>query len=276
MEPQERGCSMDVRGYNRDAWDREVERGNRWTVPVGEDLVAAARRGDVHIVLTPTKPVPAAWLGALPGRDLLCLASGGGQQGPVLAAAGARVTVFDNSPQQLARDRETAARFGLDVRTVEGDMRDLSLFADETFDLVVHPVSNVFVPEIRPVWKEAHRVLRPGGDLLSGFCNPLMYLFDDAAYLRGVLDVRHRLPRSDLDDLDRLGDEARRSRLAKGEPLEFGHTLEDQIGGQVDAGFAITGLYEDRFAEEEHDLLSGYTAVFIATRASKAAGGDGT
>jgi len=31
-----------------------------------------------------------------------CLASGGGQQGPVLAAAGAHVTVFDNSPRQLA------------------------------------------------------------------------------------------------------------------------------------------------------------------------------
>jgi 2-polyprenyl-3-methyl-5-hydroxy-6-metoxy-1,4-benzoquinol methylase len=70
---------------------------------------------------------------------VLCLASGGGQQGPILAAAGARVTVFDNSPQQLAQDRFVARREGLTLETVEGDMRDLSVFADVSFDLIVHP-----------------------------------------------------------------------------------------------------------------------------------------
>ena len=90
-------------------------------------------------------------------------------QGPILAAAGADVTVFDNSPLMLATDRSVAARDSLQIRTVEGDMADLSQFSDSSFDLIVHPVSNTFVPDVRPVWKEAFRVLRQDGALLSGF-----------------------------------------------------------------------------------------------------------
>ncbi len=133
---------MDVRDYNRRAWNRQVEKGNRWTVPVSPEVTAAARRGEWQIFLTPTKPVPRAWFPALPGRDVLCLASGGGQQGPILAAAGARVTVFDNAPRQLDQDRMVAERDGLEIDVVEGDMRDLSAFPPASFDLIVHPVSN--------------------------------------------------------------------------------------------------------------------------------------
>ena len=92
----------DVFVYNRQAWDRQVQRGNRWTVPVSSEQIARARNGDWSIVLTPTKPVPLEWFPPLVGLDVLCLASGGGQQGPILAAAGANVTVFDNSPARLA------------------------------------------------------------------------------------------------------------------------------------------------------------------------------
>src|SRR5947209_20625911 len=146
---------MDIFAYNRRAWDRRAERGNRWTVPAGPEAIAAARRGDWQVVLTPTRPVPRGWFPDLAGLDVLCLASGGGQQGPVLAAAGAAVTVLDASPAQLARDRLVADREGLEVRTVQGDMADLSAFDDGTFGLVFHPCSNCFVPEVRPVWREA-------------------------------------------------------------------------------------------------------------------------
>src|SRR5512140_2410658 len=149
---------MNILEHNRRAWDREVEQGNPWTVPVGPGEIAAARKGDWNIVLTPTKPVPHAWLPELPGKRLLCLASGGGQQGPVLAAAGAHVTVLDNSPRQLDRDRMVADREGLDIKTVEGDMADLHMFADGSFDYIVHPVSNVFAPDVLAVWHEAYRV----------------------------------------------------------------------------------------------------------------------
>ena len=252
---------MDIRSYNRDAWDGQVRAGNRWTVPVGPEEIAAARRGDWRVLLTPTKPVPRDWFPPLLGLDVLCLASGGGQQGPILAAAGASVTVFDNSPAQLARDREVADRDGLRIATGEGDMRDLSAFSDGQFGLVFHPCANGFVPDIRPVWREAARVLRPGGLLLAGFTNPLLYLFDDARMAAGEFVVRHRIPYSDLTSLT---DDERRRYVDNGEPLCFGHTLEDQIGGQLDAGLALTGFYEDGGLEWK---LTEYIACFIATRA---------
>src|SRR5215475_4018899 len=140
---------------NRAAWDRQVEAGNEWTVPVGPDVTAAARAGDWSVVLIGYVPVPREWFPAsLASTEVLCLASGGGQQGPVLAAAGARVTVLDNSPAQLARDQLVAERDGLEITTVLGDMRDLSELASERFDLVFNPVSNLFCPELPPVWRE--------------------------------------------------------------------------------------------------------------------------
>lgn len=252
---------MDVRAHNRKAWDDEVARGNPWTVPVGGDEIAAARQGQWEVLLTENKPVPRDWFPPLAGIDLLCLASGGGQQGPIFAAAGARVTVFDNSPNQLAQDRLVAEREGLEIVTVEGDMRDLSAFADQSFDLVFHPVSNCFSPEVRPVWREAYRVLRRGGALLAGFLNPANYIFDRELGDAGTLKVRFTLPYSDLDSLT----EEERLRLYGGAaPLEWSHTLEDQIGGQLAAGLVITGFYEDRHSADE---LAKYMPTYLATRA---------
>ncbi|MET0401740.1 MAG: class I SAM-dependent methyltransferase [Cystobacter sp.] len=253
-----------LRDYNRDAWNRQVAKGDRWTVPVGPEVIAAARRGDWSVVLTPCKPVPREWFGALAGKDVLGLASAGGQQCPVFAAAGARVTVFDNSPAQLARDAEVAEREGLSIRRVEGDMADLSAFSDESFDLIFHPCSNCFAAEIRPVWREAFRVLRPGGVLLAGFSNPVVFLFDPEQEARGELRLKYRMPYSDVTSLT---DEERRRYTDVGEPLCVGHSLEDQIGGQLDAGFLLEGFYEDKHVEG--DRLSEYLSGFCATRALK-------
>jgi SAM-dependent methyltransferase len=255
---------MGVRDYNREAWDREVERGNEWTVPVGPDVIEAARQGRWEIVLTETRPVPRDWFPDLEGADVLCLASGGGQQAPVLAAAGANVTVLDNSPRQLAQDRLVAERDSLTIETVEGDMADLSVFADESFDLVFHPVSNLFAPEVRPVWAEAFRVLRRGGSLLAGFLNPAVYIFDlDLVDSSGELRVRYALPYADATS---KSEEEVARQIERGEPLEFSHTLEDQIGGQIKAGFVIGGFYEDRHRD---DPIAAHMPTYIATRAIK-------
>ncbi len=261
---------MDIRGHNRQAWDRQVEGGNPWTIPVSPREIADARKGIWRVLLTPQIPVPSDWFPPLNGAAVLCLASGGGQQAPILAAAGAAVTVLDNSPRQLERDRYVADRDGLNLDTVEGDMRDLSCFPDGIFDLVFHPVSNTFVPDVRPVWREAYRVLRSGACLLSGFDNPLLHLFDENAYERGELIVTNALPYSEAKSLS-PAELAQHER--DGAPLEFGHTLDDQIGGQIAAGFAIVGFYEDRYPEAEGDLLGHYTSTFMATKAYKAGNG---
>jgi SAM-dependent methyltransferase len=181
----------------------------------------------------------------------------------VLAAAGARVTVFDNSPRQLGQDRAVADRDGLSIETVEGDMADLSCFPTRRFGLIVHPCSNTFVPDVRPVWRECFRVLKPGGVLLAGVCNPVLFLFDEDMPASGDLVVKYSIPYSDLTSLT----EAERRRYTdKNEPLVYGHTLEDQIGGQLDAGFLLTAMFED--SDPDRPLVRVIPS-FLATRAVK-------
>ena len=249
---------MDVRKYNQQKWDLQVEKGNPWTIPSSPERIAAAREGTWSVQLTEFKPVPREWFPKeLQGVNILCLASGGGQQGPVLAAAGANVTVFDNSPRQLEQDRKVATRDGLVLVTVEGDMRDLSVFGDGCFDLVFQPVSNVFCPEILPVWHEAYRVMSPGGILMVGFDNPDVFIFDTTLEEKGVLEVRYPLP----FDATQLSDEDRLREFGQDGPLEFSHSLEEQIGGQLEAGFVLTGFYEDKQSSHIGKYIPGYFAT---------------
>jgi SAM-dependent methyltransferase len=256
---------VNVSHINREAWDRLARAGDEWTLPVSAERVEAARNGDWSIVLTPQKPVPRHWLGCLGGQRVLGLASGGGQQGPILAAAGARVTIIDNSPEQLARDRALAERHGLDLVVELGLMQDLSRFPDKRFDLVFNPVSNCFVEDLQPVWREAFRVLRPGGRLLTGFCNPVLFAFDPDIEEPETQRLKYPLPFSDL--ASRSPDDLARHR-ASGKPLEFSHSLETQIGGQLRAGFRLLDLYEDTSPDYG---LGGWFPMFIATLAERPA-----
>ena len=253
----------DILAHNRVAWDKLGEQGNQWTIAYDPAKIAAARRGEWELYLTEQRPVPKDWFPRLAGADVLCLASGGGQQGPLLAAVGANVTVFDNSPNQLRQDRLVADREGLLLTTAQGDMADLSVFGASVFDLIVHPVSNLFVPDIRPVWQEAYRVLRPGGALLTGFLNPVSYIFDQGQADRGVFEVKYKLPYSDTGS---MSESEWAEAFGAGAPLEFSHSLEDQIGGQTDAGFVVMGLYEDK---RRGDPLAEFFPSYLATRAWK-------
>ncbi|HUH97541.1 MAG TPA: methyltransferase domain-containing protein [Anaerolineales bacterium] len=252
---------MDIRAYNRKAWDAEVEKRSPWTIPVSHEEIAQARRGDWRVLLTEQKPAPPGWFPPMGGLETLALASGGGQQAPIFAAAGAEVTVLDNSPRQLDRDREVAEREGLHLKLIEGDMRDLSMFADSSFDFIFHPVSNLFVPEVRPVWEECFRVLRRGGTMLAGMMNPIFYIFDWEKAERGILEVAHKLPYADSDH-----PEIMKKMMEKSWPLEHSHSLSDQLGGQMDAGFHLIGLYE---SHHSGTVISDYTPTYIATRALK-------
>ncbi len=259
---------MDLIKYNSAAWDKEVESGaNEWTQPVSSEVIENARNGKFSIVLTPNIPVPRDWFpDDLKGADILCLASGGGQQVPVLAALGANVTSFDNSNKQLTQDQVVAEREGLEISLEQGDAADLSRFEDESFDLIWHPVSNCFMPELQPVWNEAFRVLRKGGEMLAGFHNPFIYIFDRIKdEEEGKLEVRFSLPYSDLEDLPK---EQLQKYIKENEPLEFGHTLEQQIGGQLKAGFVINGLFEDYWSDKA-TKLNKYSPTFIATKSLK-------
>lgn len=256
---------MNIPEYNSAAWDREVEGGSDWTRPVNPEVIADARKGNWSVVLTPVKTVPREWFGDVRGKDILGLASGGGQQMPVLAAAGARITSFDNSARQLEQDKFVAEREGLYIQIEKGDAADLSRFPDTSFDLIFHPCSNCFMPELMPIWEGCFRVLRPGGALLSGITKPVVYIFDRVSEENGILTVRNTIPYSDAGSLpeDELAE-----MIEKGEPLEYSHTLEEQIGGQIAAGFSITGFYEDHWHNDSHPL-NQFMPSFIAMRALK-------
>ncbi len=254
---------MDPAQFNRMAWNNIATSKHRWFSPVGEKEIAAARRGEWSIRLTGTQPLPADWIGDVTDREILCLAGGGGHQGPVLAAAGGRVTVFDLSEQQLAIDQRVADQNGLSIRTVAGDMRDLSCFDDDSFDMIINPCSTNFCPNVLPVWAEAFRVLRPRGVLLAGLINPVNYLFDAVAMERGEFVVRHTIPYSDLD----LTPQEQEQTVGPERPIDFGHTLTDLVGGQMQAGFQLIRMMEDRWGGD--DPLSQRIATFIATAAIK-------
>lgn len=264
MEKYKGDRAIDILSHNLEAWNKEVAEGNKWTKPVDSRTIAAAKKGRWSVLLTPTKPVPTTWFPQLKGEKVLCLASGGGQQAPVLAAAGAEVTLLDNCPSQLETDKMVAKRERLSINIEQGDMRDLSRFQSEAFAVIVHPVSNSFIDDVLKVWQECYRVLRKGGCLLAGFANPLTYIFDFKEWdLNHNLIVRYKIPYSDIEQLPQ--DELQ-SRIKDKETLEFGHSLEDQIGGQIKAGFAIVGFYEDSAGG---DLLDPFINTFIATRAIK-------
>lgn len=258
---------MNVQKHNSAAWDQEAKAGGQWSIPVSPERIEKARNGELGIRLSPNRLVPRDWFPAgLNGLDVLCLASGGGQQAPVLAAAGAKVTCLDNSAEQLERDKFVAEREDLKITLEQGDAADLSRFANASFDLIYHPVSNLFFPDLEPVWRECFRVLRSGGTMLAGFANPVLFLFDKTLNQeKGILEVKHSLPYSDTGSLNK---QELQEVIDKNEPLEFGHTLEQQIGGQINAGFLIAGFYEDYWSDEAIEL-NKFMPVFIATKAIK-------
>ncbi len=257
---------IDIVQHNREAWNKQASNGCRWSIPVSHEVIEKARKGDWQIILTPVKPVPKSWFPSLKELNILGLAASGGQQAPVLAAAGANVTVIDNSPEQLAKDKLVAQREGLNIKLEQGDMADLSRFDAAAFDMVVHPVSNPFVQDVHKVWNEVFRVLKPGGTIISGMMNPVLYVFDENEdYHNKKLIVRHKLPYSDTGSLT---PEELNRKLAERETLSFSHTLEDLIGGQISAGFSITGFYED-YWDDEITALNKFMPTSFATRALK-------
>ena len=257
---------INISKHNRLSWNRQSTDGSPWCTPVDTKIIAEAKTGKWEVILTPIKPVPKFWFGDIAGKKLLCLASGGGQQAPIFAAAGAKVVSFDLSEEQLKKDKMVADQNQLNLKTILGDMSDLSLFKDNKFDLIFHPVSNVFIPDVYKVWEQCYRILKKGGFLLSGFMNPVFFLFDpDETKHSNELKVKYKLPYSDIEHLN---ENRKQDLINKKIAFEYGHCLDDQIGGQIEAGFIINGFYEDWW-DDESTLVNKYSPTFIATKAIK-------
>jgi len=230
---------MDYTEINAKTVDRWVENGWEWGAPITHEQYLDARQGKWSMVLTPTKPVPKDWFLELKGKKVLGLASGGGQQMPIFAALGAECTVLDYSERQIQSELTVAEREGYAINAVRADMTKPLPFADDSFDLIFHPVSNCYIEDVMPVWRECHRILKQGGRLMAGVDNGINFLFDE-----DEKEVKYRLPFNPLKD---------KSLMAAYEEndwgIQFSHTIEEQIRGQLKAGFTLLDVYEDTNGE---------------------------
>ncbi len=235
--------------HNREAWDQLAKHQQRFTRAAKDEEFR-----DPLSILDGN-----GWLGGnIHGKNLLCLAAGGGRQAPLYAAAGARVTVVDVSPDQLELDREVAAERGLDIRTVETSMDQLNMFQQGEFDLVIHPVSSCYIPELQPVYQHVARVTAPGGLYISQHKQPGSlqatvkpqengYVLDEPYYregpLPGVVGSLHREEGT----------------------LEFLHRWEQLLGEMCRAGFAIEDLTEPCHAQADAATGTfGHRSIYVA------------
>ena len=176
---------------------------------------------------------------------------------PIFAALGAECTVLDYSEKQLESEKLVSEREGYDIRIVRADMTKRLPFEDEEFDLIFHPVSNCYVKEVKPIWKECYRVLKKGGSLLSGVDYYINYIVD-----LEEKEIVNALP------FDPLTNEAYRKMLEEEDDgMQFSHTLEEQLGGQLEAGFTLLELFEDTNGSGRlHDMN---IPAYMALRAKK-------
>ena len=242
----------DLNSKTIDSW---CQTGWEWGVPISHEIYCNAQKGKWGVYLTPTKIVPQEWFGDLSGKKVLGLASGGGQQIPVFSALGADYTVY--SEQQCRSERLVAEREGYSVEIIQADMTQKLPFEDGVFDLIFHPVSNCYVEKVEPIFKECYRILKKGGILLCGLDTGINYVFNEAE-----TELVYPLPFNPLKD-----EKLYRDSIQNNWGIQFSHTLEEQIGGQLGAGFRLTDLYED--TNGTGNLHSYNIPSFIATRAVK-------
>lgn len=191
------------------------------------------------------------------GARVLGLASGGGQQMPLLTATGAHCTVLDYTPAQLDAERLVAGREGYGIEVVRADMTQRLPFSSASFDLVINPVSLCYVREVESIWHEIARVMAPGATLLTGLDLGINYIVDDdeTRIVRGL-------------PFDPVADPSLAAMLASEDSgMQFSHSLEDLLGGMLHAGLRIRDLFED--TNDEGRLHELGIPSFLAVRAEK-------
>ena len=218
---------------NQATWDRMVQAGSRFCQPATDEecrhsLATLDTRG---------------WLPKdVSGMQVLCLASGGGWQSILYAAAGAHVTVVDLSEAMLALDARESQRRGLSLSTIAASMDDLSMLAEAEFDIVHQPVSTCYVANVANVYREVARVLRDGGLYISQHKQPaslqISHRDPQNRYVIGV-EYYHAGPLPVVDD---------KSYREPG-TVEYLHRWDQLVGELCRAGFTLEDLCEPSRAD---------------------------
>ncbi len=251
----------DVHLQNRNVWEERAR--------IGMPHTERARDEDFRRPLEILDPC--GWFeGPLEGKGVLCLAAGGGKHSVLCAAAGAKVTVLDISPEMLARDRQMAAQRGLPVRTVEASMDHMPMFHDGEFDVVIQPVSTCYAPDVRAVYREVARVTAPGGLYISQHKQPA------SLQAEGIFSGRGYLITEPCASGRRLATAATDSGYRERGAVEFLHPWQDLIGGLCQSGFVIEDLIEPRHgkaaaAPGTFEHRSAFLPPFVTIKARRKA-----
>ena len=235
----------EVAAANQRLWEEEVKKGCGFTIPWLDLDVGLLRRyagGELESLPEPQACLsPPSVFAGVEGKDVLCLAAGGGQQSAVFGLLGASVTVVDLTEGQLRGDRKAAAHYGYQVTTLQADMRDLSFFDDGCFDLVYQAPSLCYVPDLREVYAGVSRVLRSGGLYRAQFHQP-------AIFFAGWDGEGYRITEPYVERVQRRDDGG----------IEFRHYMDDIFGGLVDAGFLLRQVVDrGRRREPDRDATPG-------------------
>jgi 2-polyprenyl-3-methyl-5-hydroxy-6-metoxy-1,4-benzoquinol methylase len=221
---------------NQQFWNKAVAERGGYTRPwldLKKEMVRTFAEGKIEVLPEPyTYIYPQRAFRDVAGKEVLCLASGGGQQSAVFGLLGARVTVMDLTEGQLEGDRKVAEHHGYKITTLKGDMRDLSVFESESFDIVYQAISIVFVPDVRQVYREVARVLRAGGLYRIGYSNPAVQLVEEKSWDGKGYFIPSPYEGGRIEDEEEIS-------------VEFRHLLSDIFNGLIELGFIIKGVWED-------------------------------
>lgn len=251
---------------NQREWDKIAEAGCEWTKPISHEKLIENKNNDFKLYISPSIPIPRDWLpDDIEGKKILGLACGGGQQMPILAVNGADCTVFDISEKQLEQDKSVMDRENIKYNLVQGDMTERFPFDDESFDIIIQAFCNLYIQDMQFVWNECYRVLKKGGIMIATMDNGINCLFKNQS--KEPLIVENKLP---LNSLEKINDLEGYNGYDKNQIYRFSHTLEDNIGGQLKAGFTLIDIYEDRDTQEtEGFLIKNYIPQYINTLSKK-------
>lgn len=165
-------------------------------------------------------------------KNVLLLASGGGQQSAIFGLLGAKVTVVDFSMSQLKNDKKAAKHYGYKIKTIEGDISNLSLLINNSFDLVYQAPSMGYVPDVQSVYSEVWRVLKSGGLYRADAQNPQSRFTDKSSWNgKGYL-------------ISEMYSTKTKQRSKEKKVIEFRHTLDEIFNGLIKCGFEIEGVEE--------------------------------
>lgn len=220
--------------HNQQAWDNLARQGSGFAQPATkEDFLRPER------VINPFGWIP----GTVAGKQVLCLAAGGGRHGPIFAAQQADVTVVDLSETMLRLDREVARREKVNLKTIRTSMNNLSALGNGIFDIVLHPVSTCYVENIRAVYSEVARVMKTGGIYISQHKQPISLQTSAQPFANGAYGIQEPYYRS--APLPSITNSEHR----EANTIEFLHTLESILGGMCAQGFAINDVKEPKHAD---------------------------